>query len=147
MLNVSDLGNDDGGAAEYGINIAGRGGNIKKAHRVKTAAKKKLKNDPFGQSDERWGFKVDENGEVEGGDPEEGEHVPSGDGEDGESSQQQIALSNQCKKCNSKKKAAKDCQEGLDRAWFCMMLRNQQGWWYRAAVVMNIDPVKVGRSL
>ena len=142
VLNITDLGEDDGGAAEYGINIAGRGGKVKKAHRVNVAKKKAQSG--FGGEDERWGFQVDENGEVIGGEGEEGEFEPSGDGEDGESSQAQIALSNQCKKCNAKKKAAKDCQEELDRAWFCMLLRNIKEWWYRAAVVTDIDPIKVG---
>ncbi|CAD7949913.1 unnamed protein product [Amoebophrya sp. A120] len=54
--------------------------------------------------------------------------------------QANIAMGNQCKSCNKKKKASKDCQEELDRAWFCMLLRDQKNWWYRAATVTEIQP-------
>lgn len=50
-----------------------------------------------------------------------------------------IAMVNQCKNCNGKKKSSKDCQMNLDRAWFCMLLREQKHWWYSKATVIEIS--------
>ncbi|CAD7936801.1 unnamed protein product [Amoebophrya sp. A25] len=73
-----------------------------------------------------------------GGDENKLLDVEGGEGEE-KKSQANIAMTNQCKKCNGKKKASKDCQEGLDRAWFCMLLRGLKSWWYRAATVTEIE--------
>jgi len=79
-----------------------------------------------------------EGGEAEGN--EEGDEDEDDEGANQKpQSQANIALNNQCQKCNEKKKAAKDCQENLDRAWFCMYLRKQHEWWYRQATVLEIS--------
>jgi len=62
-------------------------------------------------------------------------------GED-EGFQQQEEAEKQVETCNGKKTATRKCSEQIDRAVFCIYLRNRKEWFYTIGTVLSFEPDK-----